>query len=133
MGGARLRRAPTLGGIDLDAAILTHLATSVGAKDDQLWQRLVRPDVQSGDPAAAAARRQRRILLDDVRTAKEQLSRSSSAGIHIPMFDLDVHLTREEFERIARPYLEQTIDRTIATLQHTGLRPDQIAGLFMVG
>ena len=123
----------TLGGVDLDAAILTHLATTVGAKDERLWERLVRPDVQSGDPAAAAARRQRRILLDDVRSAKEQLSRSSSAGIHVPLFDLDVHLTREEFERIARPYLEQTIDRTVATLQHTGLRPDQIAGLFMVG
>ena len=36
--------------------------------------------------------------------AKELLSRTSSAGVHVPLFDVDVHVTREEFEQVARPY-----------------------------
>lgn len=37
---------------------------------------------------------------------------------------------REEFEHVARPYLQRTVDLTASTLQRAGVRPDQIAGLF---
>src|SRR5215470_11260092 len=73
------------------------------------------------------------MLWADVRAAKEQLSRSSSAAIHVPLFDVDTHLTREEFERVARPYLERTVDLTMAALQRAGVRPHEVAGVFPVG
>jgi molecular chaperone DnaK len=116
---------PDLGGIDLDAAIVDHLRATLGQDDDR-WGRLVRPDDDF-------TRKRNRMLWDDVRAAKEQLSRTSSAAVHVPMFDTDVYLTREEFERIARPYLEQTVDLTASTLQRAGVRADQIGGLFLVG
>jgi len=117
---------PELGGLDLDAAIVEHLGRSVGAREPDLWRRLTHP-------GAELDRRRHRMLWDDVRLAKEQLSRTSSAALHVPLFDVDVHLTREEFERIARPYLERTADLTAGLLQRAGVRADQLAGVFPVG
>jgi hypothetical protein len=117
---------PELGGVDLDGAIVEHLGRSVGAREPALWRRLTQPD-------AELDRRRHRMLWDDVRLAKEQLSRTSSAALHVPLFDVDVHLTREEFERIARPYLERTADLTAGLLQRAGVRADQLAGVFPVG
>ncbi|GAA2589262.1 hypothetical protein GCM10010399_19180 [Dactylosporangium fulvum] len=131
---------PDVGGVDLDAAIVNHLGQSLtsrssaagvdgpgeGLSDGDRWRQLVEP----GDEAA---RRRSLLLREDVRQAKEQLSRTSSAGIHVPLFDIDVHLTRSEFEQLARSYLERTVDLTVSTLQRAGVRPDQIGGLFLVG
>jgi hypothetical protein len=115
-----------VGGVDLDAAIIAHLERNLGAHDPEMWHRLT-------EPVDDNARRRHRMLWEEVRAAKEQLSRSSSAGVHVPLFDTDVYLTREEFERVARPYLERTVDLAANALQRAGVRHDQIAGLFPVG
>jgi hypothetical protein len=117
---------PDVGGIDLDGAIVAHLAATVGAREPALWRRLTHPESE-------VDRRRHRMLWDDVRLAKEQLSRTSSAALHVPHFDVDVHLTRDEFERIARPYLERTVDLTAGLLQRAGVRADRLAGVFPVG
>ncbi|WP_173082990.1 Hsp70 family protein [Phytohabitans rumicis] len=116
-----------VGGLDLDAALVGQLRGSVGGADPDRWRHLVEP---GGDEVA-----QRRSLTfwQDVRAAKEQLSRSSSALVRVPLFETDAIVTREEFERAARPYLERTVDLTAATLQRAGGRPDQVAGVFLVG
>jgi len=115
-----------VGGLDLDGAIVEHLRETVGGTDPDRWRQLTEPQDE-------VARRRHRMLWDEVRAAKEQLSRSSSATMHVPLFDTDVYLTREEFERLARPYLERTADLTAATMQRAGVRADQVAGLFPVG
>jgi hypothetical protein len=115
-----------VGGVDLDAAIIDYLRQTLGTRDATLWNRLT-------EPTDDAARRRHRMLWEEVRAAKEQLSRASSAAIHVPLFDTDVYLTREEFERVARPYLERTVDLTVAAAQRAGVRHDHIAGLFPVG
>jgi hypothetical protein len=115
-----------VGGVDLDAAIIEHLERTLGTHDPEMWHRLT-------EPVDDNARRRHRMLWEEVRAAKEQLSRSSSAGVHVPLFDTDVYLTREEFERVARPYLERTVDLAANALQRAGVRHDQIAGLFPVG
>ncbi|HKT02827.1 MAG TPA: Hsp70 family protein, partial [Rugosimonospora sp.] len=115
-----------LGGVDLDAAIVEHLGRTLGTRDAALWHRL-------REPADDATRRRLLLLQEEARAAKEQLSRSSSAAIPVPLFDLDVVLTREEFEQLARPYLQRTVDLTAATLQRAGVRADQVRGLFLVG
>ncbi|HEU4421914.1 MAG TPA: Hsp70 family protein [Pilimelia sp.] len=117
---------PDIGGVDLDGAIVDHLRRTFGASDPERWRRLV-------EPTDEVSRRRHLMLRDDVRAAKEQLSRSSSASIHVPLFDTDAYLTRDEFERVARPYVEHTVDLTAATLQRAGVRPDRIAGLLLVG
>jgi hypothetical protein len=73
------------------------------------------------------------MLWDDAREAKEQLSRNPTAEVHIPIYDMDVHITREEFERQARPWLERTVALTATTLWRSGVTRDRLAGLFLVG
>jgi hypothetical protein len=115
-----------LGGLDLDGAIVDHLSRTIGTSDPDRWHRLVHPEDD-------LARRRHLMLWADARAAKEQLSRSSSAAIHVPLFDVDTHLTREEFERVARPYLERTVDLTMAALQRAGVRQHEVGGVFPVG
>ncbi|GGM33021.1 Hsp70 family protein [Dactylosporangium sucinum] len=117
---------PDVGGVDLDAAIVGHVGQSLTLTDGGKWRQLMEPSDETG-------RRRSLLLREDVRQAKEQLSRTSSAGIHVPLFDIDVHLTRSEFEQLSRSYLERTVDLTVGTLQRAGVRPDQIGGLFLVG
>ena len=99
-----------LGGLDIDAALVEHLG-GVTAAD---W-------------------RQRRLFWDDVRGAKEMLSRTTVAPVAVPGAERAVHLTREELERVASPLLRRAVYETGAVIGRCGLRPDQLAGLFLVG
>jgi hypothetical protein len=90
------------------------------------WSRLT-------NPRTAADRRHRRLLWDDARAAKGQLSRSPAADVHIPIFDTDVRITRAEFEQRARPWLDRTVARTASSLSRSGVTPDRLAGVFLVG
>ncbi|MFI5959973.1 Hsp70 family protein [Cryptosporangium sp. NPDC051539] len=117
---------PDVGGLDLDAAIVDHVRATLRPEHHEQWVRLLEP---ADDPG----RRRNRMLWEDVRAAKEQLSRSSSAGLLVPVLDVDVHLTRDEFERLARPSVERTVEVAAGALQRAGVRPDQLAGVFLVG
>src|SRR5204863_9667687 len=78
-------------------------------------------------------RRHRRALWDDARSVKELLSRAATAGIAVPLFDVDLHLTRPEFEALARPWLDRTVALTTATLFTSGVTAERLAGVFLVG
>jgi len=113
-----------IGGLDLDTALVDHLGRQLSGDPD--WQRLARPQNEPD-------RRQRLTLLDEVRLAKEQLSRQTSADILVPLLDLEVHLTRDELERLASPLLEQTVEVTEGVMKWVGLAPGRVAGVFLVG
>jgi len=115
-----------LGGLDLDAALVEHLGGVVAAADPAAWERL-------RNPANAAQWRDRRRFWDDVRGAKEMLSRAAVAPVAVPGVEQAVHLTREELERLATPLLRRGVMETAAVIQASHLRPDQLAGLFLVG
>jgi actin-like ATPase involved in cell morphogenesis len=115
-----------VGGLDLDAAIVEHIRARLGATDPARWQRLI-------DSGTADGRRGQWLLLDEARAAKEQLSRTSLAAVRVPGFETDAHVTREEFETLARPWVERTVSLTAATLFRTGLRRDQVAAVLLVG
>src|SRR3954468_15106609 len=108
-----------IGGLDVDAAIVAHLRA-----DD--WQRLL-------EPTTVEERRARRQLWDDVRIAKERLSRAQSAASVVPLLDTEVHLTRDELEKLARPVLEQTVRITKGLLDWADLPDGRLAGVFLVG
>ncbi len=116
---------PDVGGLDLDQAIVAHLGRTVGTDSPQ-WTTLLAP-------TDAAGRRARRTLYDDVRAAKEMLSRTASADIPVPVLDVTAHLTRPEFEALARPYLLRTVSCLAHTVASAGLAAPELAGIFLVG
>ncbi|GIF71315.1 Hsp70 family protein [Asanoa siamensis] len=115
-----------LGGLDVDAALVEHLATTYAPAHPQAWQRL-------REPVTVEDRRAKRQLWDDVRVAKERLSRSPSADLVIPLCDVEAHLTRAELEKVAMPILAQTVQVTKAVIEAAALPPGNRAGVFLVG
>jgi hypothetical protein len=117
---------PDAGGLDIDAALIAYLGAVYAARHGPLWQRLERP-------ATTPDRRARRLLWDDVRNAKESLSRTSATVILIPLLDEDAPLGREQLEHLARPILDRTVAATANSLREAGVRPEDVACLFLVG
>jgi molecular chaperone DnaK len=110
-----------IGGLDIDAALVDHLA----AGDDR-WRPLLVPET-------LAERRAQRQLWDDVRIAKERLSRAQSADLVVPLLNNEVHITRDELEKLARPLLDQTVQVTKGLLDWANLPAGRLAGVFLVG
>jgi molecular chaperone DnaK (HSP70) len=117
---------PDVGGLDLDHAVVEHLGATFRASHGEQWQRLINP-TEAGD------RRARRMLYDDVRGAKEMLSRTTSADLHLPALEVDAHLTREEFETLVRPYLERTVECLRRVIADAKVEQKELLGVFLVG
>ncbi|GIF76143.1 Hsp70 family protein [Asanoa siamensis] len=117
---------PDVGGLDLDQALVEHLGAAYSSSRTAVWDAVV-------TPSSAAERRQRALLYDDVRGAKEALSRTSSADIHLPALDVAAHVTRDELERLARPMLTRTVDCLARTIADARLDEDDLVGVFLVG
>ncbi|WP_432986544.1 Hsp70 family protein [Dactylosporangium sp. CA-233914] len=107
-----------LGGLDFDELVVGMIGRAL---PEEGWARV------SADPRAA------RQLRDEAREAKERLSRAASATVMVPVLDVDVQLTREEFEAAARPLVERSVRVLAETLRLSRLTPDRIAGIFLVG
>jgi hypothetical protein len=110
-----------IGGLDVDAAIVEHLRTG-----EPEWDRLTNPETVTD-------RRAQRQLWDDVRIAKERLSRTQSADLVVPLLNTEVRLTRDELEKLARPVLDQTVQVTRRLLRWAELPEGRLAGVFLVG
>jgi hypothetical protein len=112
-----------LGGLDFDEVILAMIGRTL---PPQQWQRLITPTTIEEHRAA-------RTLRDEVREAKERLSRASSVTVLIPLLDVDVQLTREEFDAAARPLVERSVRVLTETVRLARITPEQVAGIFLVG
>ncbi len=115
-----------LGGLDLDAALVSHLGRIIAHADPRVWAAL-------SNPQTAQDRRARRLFWEDVRGAKEMLSRAASAPVPVPGLEQALHLTRAELETIATPLLRRAVAETKAVIERCGLTPEQLGGLFLVG
>jgi hypothetical protein len=115
-----------LGGVDLDAALLEFVATVHRGQGPEAWQRLE-------EPQTPADRRHRRHLVEDVRAAKEMLSRAASASIPVPVLELEARVSREEFDALARPLLDRTVSTTADVIRSANLPPERIAAVLLVG
>jgi Hsp70 protein/putative pyrroloquinoline-quinone binding quinoprotein len=115
-----------LGGLDLDAALVGHLGGLIGPRYPEVWEHLSRP-------VSTTDRRYRRLFWEDVRGAKEMLSRTTTAPLPVPGVDQAVHVTRDEFERLAGPLLTRAVQVAENVIAGAGMRPDALAGLFLVG
>ncbi|WP_020664273.1 Hsp70 family protein [Amycolatopsis benzoatilytica] len=117
---------PDLGSLDIDQALLVHIGRSVSHTDPGQWQRLLRPQTTSD-------RRLRRVLLQDVRDAKESLSRHVHTEVPMPDPFGDVLVTRGELEALVRPNLLRSAEMLAATISRAGLTPEQLVGVYLVG
>jgi hypothetical protein len=115
-----------IGGLDVDAAVVEHLGRGIAERDPVAWQRLTAP-------TTVEERRAQRQLWDDVRVAKERLSRTQSADLVIPLVNVEVHLTRDELEKLAEPVIAQTVEVTKAVMRWADLAEGRLAGVFLVG
>jgi hypothetical protein len=105
-----------LGGVDIDAALVGHLGQLVALRQPSLWRRLV-------DPHSTGEQRDRRTFWNEVRAAKEMLSRAPSAPVQVPGSEDALHLTREELERVAGPLVDRAVDETRRVLDRAVLVP----------
>jgi actin-like ATPase involved in cell morphogenesis len=117
---------PDVGGVDFDQTIVDHLGRTAAAVDPGRWQSLTRPRT-AGDRRAA------RALREDVRAAKETLSRYSQTDLPLPEPFEDTLLTRREFDGLIRPAIVRTVELLAATVERAGLTPQQLAGVYLVG
>ncbi|MET8147491.1 Hsp70 family protein [Actinoplanes sp. NPDC049668] len=115
-----------LGGLDLDAALVAHLGATLEKDEPAAWAALT-------EPVTLAQWRARRQFWEDVRGAKEMLSRTALAPVPVPGVEQAVRLTREEFETAAGPLLRRGVAEAGSVLRAAGLNPADLAGLFLVG
>src|SRR5699024_8588957 len=117
---------PDLGGLDVDQAMLVHVGREVSHRDPPQWQRLLRPE-STGD------RRSRRAVQEDVRGAKEALSRHPQAEVPMPDPFTDVLVTRGELEGLVRPAMLRSVELLSNTLRNAGIAAQSLAGIYLVG
>lgn len=117
---------PGFGGADIDQALLEHVGALVSGTDREAWQALM-------GGRELADRRRRRMLRQDVRGAKETLSRHAYTDVPMPPPFSDAHVTRDDLERLVAVPLGRAIDLTGAAIAEAGLHPRQVSGIFLVG
>ncbi|MGN9802630.1 Hsp70 family protein [Micromonospora sp. L32] len=115
-----------LGGLDLDAALVGRLGELVADADPARWARLTTPET-------ATQWRDRQQLWDNVRGAKEMLSRAIVAPVAVPGVETAARLDRADLERLATPLLARAVAETREVIAAAGLTPERLAGLFLVG
>ncbi|MFY1674287.1 Hsp70 family protein [Plantactinospora sp. WMMB334] len=113
------------GGLDIDAAIMASVSANLRPDDDG-WRYL-------RQPRTPADLRNRRLLTDGVRAAKEMLSRTSMTSIYVPVLDAEVPLGREQFETLARPLLDRTVAATRAVLRDAHVAEEELSAILLVG
>ncbi|UWP85013.1 Hsp70 family protein [Dactylosporangium fulvum] len=114
------------GGLDIDAALVELLGEVLRTTQPDVWRRLEQP-------VTAQDRRDRRLFWDDIRGAKEMLSRTTAAPVSVPGVEAALHLTREELERRIGPMIRRTVAETARVVQECHLETDQLAGIMLVG
>ena len=78
-------------------------------------------------------RRAQRALREDVRAAKESLSRHPQTDLPLPEPFDDVLVTRVELEALIRPGMLRSVELLAATIRSTGMTPDRLVGIYLVG
>ncbi|MBF9135455.1 Hsp70 family protein [Plantactinospora sp. S1510] len=114
------------GGLDIDAAIVERLGAAIGAGDESTWNRLT-------SPVTASDRRASQQLWANARAGKEMLARTTTTVIHVPLFDVELPLGREELEELAEPIIARTVATTRRVLGRTEDAEETLAAIFLSG
>jgi molecular chaperone DnaK len=120
------RGESNFGGADIDQVLLEHVGTLVSGQDSQAWQSLM-------EGREMADRRRRRVLRQDVRGAKETLSRHAYTDVPMPPPFPDAHVTRADLERLISSRLGRAADLVAETVRAARLAPGELSTVFLVG
>lgn len=115
-----------LGGVDLDAVVAEILGETLRQRHSETWERM-------RTPSSLTDRRMRRAFWEDIRAAKEMLSRTTSAPIPVPGSDDTIHITREEFDRAARALLVRGVVEARKVIARARVQREDVVALFLVG
>lgn len=112
-----------LGGIDVDEAVFAHVANALGGA------------LEAIDPDDAILQAGVARLRADCVEAKEALSTDSSASIPVLLSNVqaEVRITRDELERMVRPWLNDTISALRRALRSANVEPADIKTVLLVG
>jgi actin-like ATPase involved in cell morphogenesis len=110
-----------LGGVDIDAAIVSYVLRAIGSDGSDL----------TSEPAITAARR----LRAECTAAKEALSSDTAATIPValPGLHADVRLTRAELEDMVRPLLQDTVRSLEQAIRSAGVDRADVDRVLLVG
>jgi type VII secretion-associated protein (TIGR03931 family) len=117
---------PTFGGADIDQLLIDHIGSLVSTSDPDVWRALI-------EGRELPDRRRRRVIHQDVRGAKETLSRHNYTDVPLPPPFPDAHITRADLERLIDAPIRRAVDLTERTIREAGHTPAQLAGIFLVG
>lgn len=120
------RGDPSFGGADVDQLLLDHIGSVVSGTDGQAWRNLI-------EGRELPDRRRRRVIHQDVRGAKETLSRHTYTDVPMPTPFPDAHVTRDDLERLITKQLDRTAELTVTAIREAGLRPADLTAIFLVG
>ena len=120
------RGDPTFGGADVDQLLLDHVGSVVATTDETAWRTLI-------EGRELADRRRRRVIHQDVRGAKETLSRHTYTDVPMPPPFPDAHVTRLDLEQLVTKQLDRAAELTVNAIREAGLKPADLAGIFLVG
>ena len=120
------RGEPNFGGADIDQALLEHVGILVAGSDPPAWQALM-------EGREMADRRRRRVLRQDVRGAKETLSRHAYTDVPMPSPFPDAHVTRADLERLIGPQLGRAAELVADTVRAARLTAGELGTVFLVG
>lgn len=113
-----------LGGLDLDDDLTSLLALQF--RDYPEWLRLT-------SPATVEQQRLSRALSEEVRIAREQLSRAQQTELFIPGLDMETVVTRSELEQAIAPRIRRCVDITRSVIREAQPNLTGFAGVFLVG
>lgn len=119
----------SFGGVDVDQALLEHVGLQLVGEQRSRWQ-----DVLGG--RGVSERRTRRALTNDVRGAKETLSRHSYADVPMPAGLPDAHVTRDDLEALIAEKVTQVVELLAGALREVGALDSQgrnHASVYLVG
>ncbi len=112
-----------LGGIDIDAAVFSHVSRALGSTLAEL---------DEDDPLGIAAVAR---LRDECVQAKEALSADTDVSIPVllPKVSTEIRLTRGELEAMVRPALQGSIEALKRAIQSAGVTAEQLHSVLLVG
>ena len=120
------RGDPTFGGADVDQLLLDHVGSVVAGTDEGAWRNLI-------EGRELPDRRRRRVIHQDVRGAKETLSRHTYTDVPMPPPFPDAHVTRLDLEGLITKQLDRAAELTVTAIREAGLKAADLAGIFLVG
>lgn len=115
-----------IGGEHFDHALYRFFGAALAEEDPDLWDLMNTSDERKWKQAAVD-------LLVQSRRAKEALSSYTSTQVFVPLADRELVVNRSQFEAMIVDDVERTVDMMDDTVASAGMKPDDLAAVYLVG